>query len=87
MTTEWGPIFGCLKDAEAHKKKERFEAFLAHPISQGMKQHALNHWSTSLEGKRLEYWPTAQKWRWKDKTYWGTLKSFENFLRKRGWVN
>lgn len=85
MTTERGKIFGCLKDAVAHKKDERLKAFQAHPLSQQMEQHTLYHWSTALRGRRLEFWPTTQKWRWKDKNYWGTLQNFENFLRKRGW--
>ena len=85
MTAERGPIFGCLKEATRHKKAERLKEFEEHFLSKQMEQHTLYHWSTALRGHRLEYWPTTRKWRWKDKNYWGALRSFENFLRKRGW--
>ena len=85
MTTERGAIFGCLKEAAHQKKQERLLEFAKSPLCRQMEQHTLYHWSTALQGHRLEYWPTTRKWRWKDKNYWGTLTDFENFLRKRGW--
>lgn len=36
---------------------------------EGFTRHTDYHWSTSLNGKRLDFWPSKNKWRWNEKTY------------------
>lgn len=80
-----GTLFGCLKQEVKQKKDDRLQEFEASALCAQMEQHTLYHWSTVLNGQRLEYWPTLGKWRWNNKAYWGQLIDFINFLRKRGW--
>lgn len=80
-----GMLFSCLKQEAKQKKDDRLQEFEASALCAQMEQHTRYHWSTALNGQRLEYWPSVCKWRWKDKNYWGSLACFENFLRKRGW--
>lgn len=50
-------------------------------------KHTIWHYSTVLDGDRLDYWPTKNKWRWRDKNYVGAPHQMEGFLKKRGWYD
>lgn len=45
--------------------------------------HTEYHWSTTLQGYRLDYWPSGRRWRWRNKTYYGKPKDLMNFIAKR----
>lgn len=46
-------------------------------------KHTEWHWSTMLNGERLDYWPSGTKFRYKNKTYRGTIKDVTGFIRNR----
>lgn len=80
-----GEIFGCIREVQKERKKERLEDFAKSGLQEFFVKHTDYHYSTVLQQARLDYWPSTHKWRWKDKNYWGTLANFCNFLKKRGW--
>lgn len=41
-------------------------------------KHTDVHWSLDLQGDRLDYWPTKNKFRWRNKTYHGGVTGFIN---------
>jgi len=43
-------------------------------------EHTDYHWSLELQGDRLDFWPTKNKFRWRGKTYNGGV---EGFIAKR----
>lgn len=34
----------------------------------GWTKHTRYHWSRSVAGDRIDYWPTKRKWRWRGQT-------------------
>ena len=42
----------------------------------GFFRHTPYHYSTTLRGDRLDWWPTKSKWRWRDETYTGDVHQF-----------
>lgn len=83
--SEMGEIFGCIKSATKARKARRLQEFEESNLGTLLTEHSPYHKSTTLQGNRLDYWPTTCRWRWKDQNYWGTLNDFINFLDKRGW--
>lgn len=47
-------------------------------------RHSKQHWTMTLNGSTLQYWPMKEKWHWKGKTYEATLRaqSVENFIKR-----
>ncbi len=41
-------------------------------------QHSPYHWARELNGKRLDFWPTKDKWMYDGKTYRGDVDDFIN---------
>lgn len=64
--------FAALRDHH----KERRANNLAKADTSGFTQHTEYHFSTVLQGERLDYWPSGNKWRWKKKTYHGNVHGF-----------
>lgn len=46
-------------------------------------KHTEWHWSTMLNGEQLDYWPSGTKFRYKKKTYRGTINDVQGFIRNR----
>jgi hypothetical protein len=68
--------FRALKE---HNKKRRQsnlnEATSAHWPWDWVK-HTDYHWSITLQGDRLDYWPSGNRFRWRGKTYFGGVRGF-----------
>lgn len=69
-----------LIDWEAGGTKE-LEAVLGD--GQKVSRHSEFHYSFMLAGSRVDYWPSTNKWRLKNKTYFGNFKSLCGFIHKR----
>jgi hypothetical protein len=73
--------------ALAAHKKEKFDAdrkrFLQEAIERddgGWTKHTQWHWSRTIEGERLDYWPTRKKFMWRGKVMRG-LKAMSNIKK------
>ena len=42
----------------------------------GWRQHTHYHWSREVNGKRLDFWPSKDKWAYEGKTYFGDVDDF-----------
>jgi len=60
--------------------KERREHNLANANSDGWLKHTDYHWSRFLNGERLDYWPSRNKWQYQGRVMCGRV---EDFILKR----
>lgn len=70
---------GDLFNAHREYDRERREHNLARAEEERTEEwrvHSPYHWARLLQGKRLDYWPSRNKWRWKDRTYTGDITGF-----------
>jgi hypothetical protein len=56
--------------------KERRERNLAAADPDGWTQHTPYHWSRTLCGDRLDYWPSTNRFRWRGRTHVGGVQGF-----------
>ena len=71
-----GEYFKALRE---HNKRKR-EANLAAANDEGWTKHTTYHWSRTLNGKRLDYWPSRNKFQYEGKIMAGGI---EGFIKKR----
>jgi len=77
---DMGEVFRGMKKAKQHRKAARLEAAQAEDDGK-WHQHTLYHWSRTLCGDRLDYWPSTGKWMWRGKVYHGD--SIYGFMANR----
>lgn len=77
--TDRDPIWDALK---AHSK-EKFDAdrerFMADAVAEddgGWTKHTEWHWSRTVAGKRLDYWPSRKKFQYAGKVMRGDIQQF-----------
>lgn len=46
-------------------------------------KHTEYHFSTILANARLDYWPSRNKWRWNNKTFFGNHSHLQSFMHNR----
>ena len=73
---DMGEVFNAMKVHD----KERREKNLSNANNDGWKKHTPYHWSRMLDGKRLDYWPSRNKFQYENKVMCGDV---EGFIRKR----
>ena len=69
---DMGEFFNALRERDKQRKARNLRA--ADPT--GFTQHTAYHWSCELQGHRLDYWPSRNKWRWRGRTYTGDVRGF-----------
>ena len=69
-------VFDGLKQAD----KERRHRNLGAADPTGWKRHTEYHWSRKLNGKRLDYWPSRNRFQYEGRVMTGDV---EGFIRKR----
>lgn len=67
-------------DAMREMDKERREDNLAKADPTGWEKHTDYHWSRTLDGKRLDYWPSKKKFQYDGRIHTGGI---EGFIDKR----
>lgn len=67
-----GDDFRAKRDADKERKKRNIEA--AKP--EGWTQHTIYHWSRVLNGKRLDYWPSKNKFMYDGRVMTGDVIGF-----------
>lgn len=45
--------------------------------------HRKDHWTMTLRGMTLQYWPSANKWQWAGRIMAGKPQQLLNFILKR----
>jgi hypothetical protein len=72
-------VFRAMKKADQERRRKR--VIYANP--EGWRQHTQWHWSTTLLGDHLDYWPSKCKWLWRGQIYYGNDKSVRRFILNR----
>lgn len=79
MSHERDPLWDALKE----RSKEKFDADRARFMSEaeaqddgGWTKHTAYHWSRTLAGNRLDYWPSRKKWRYQGRVMRGNVQAF-----------
>lgn len=67
-------------DAMRERDKERKQRNLAAADPTGWTQHTEYHWSRQLNGKRLDYWPSRNKFQYQGRVMAGDVVGF---IKKR----
>lgn len=68
--------FEALRQADSVRRNRNLST--ANPT--GWIQHTDYHWSRTLNGKRLDYWPSRNRFRYEGRTMVGDV---EGFIRNR----
>ena len=63
-------------DAIRERDKERRDKNLANANDEGWTKHTPYHWSRDLNGKRLDYWPSRNKFQYEGKVMCGDVEGF-----------
>lgn len=69
-------IFKLMKEQD----RQRRERNLENADPKGWTLHTPYHWSRDLNGSRLDYWPTKNKFKYEDRVMCGDV---EGFIRNR----
>lgn len=72
--------FDFMKELSKEKREKNMTNFNSLASHTGWTQHAYYHWSYILNGKRLDYWPSKNKFQYNGKVMCGDVHSF---IRKR----
>ena len=69
-------------DFRAHREADKIRKAknLAKASPSGWKEHTQYHWSRTLNGQRLDYWPSRNKFQYMGKIMCGDV---EGFIRNR----
>jgi len=67
-------------DGMKQHNKERRDKNLNSANPEGWKIHTDYHWSRNLNGKRLDYWPSKNKFQYEGRVMTGEV---EGFIKKR----
>lgn len=76
-------VFDLMREANKQRKEKNLAN--AEPFLKFFTKHTQWHYSTYLNGERVDWWPSTNKWRVSYKNYNGDAVSLMNFLTKRGW--
>lgn len=73
------PIWDALKAASKARFDEARELAMAKAISSddgNWTKHTSHHWSRSLDGERLDYWPSRNKYMFRGRVMRGDVMTF-----------
>ena len=72
---DMGEIFRDMREHDKTRRHNNLENAYADGTD-GWTIHNQTHWSRDLNGHRLDYWPSRNKFRYKNRTYTGDVKGF-----------
>lgn len=73
---DMGDVFNAMRERDEERRAHNLQA----ADSTGWTKHTDYHWSRDLHGKRLDYWPTRQKFQYDGRVMCGDV---EGFIRNR----
>lgn len=77
--TDRDPIWDALKEhnkAKFDADRERFMSQAVEHDDGGWTKHTEDHWSRTVGGKRLDYWPSRKKWQYEGNIRRGDVWAF-----------
>ena len=80
---DMGDIFNTMKRYTRERKRERLAA--ADPT--GWVKHTDYHWSRTLLGSKLDYWPSRDKFQWRGRVMTGDVVAFIAARERRPEIN
>ena len=72
---DMGAVFRAMRDHDALRRRTNL-ARNAEKLDDSWTVHREDHWSKTLLGDRLDYWPSRNKFRWRGKTMTGDVFGF-----------
>jgi hypothetical protein len=69
---DMGDLYNALKE----QKKEKRQKNLKKADPTGWNKHSEYHWSRIVNGKKLDYWPSTNKFQYAGKVMSGNVKEF-----------
>jgi Fe-S cluster biosynthesis and repair protein YggX len=83
-------LWAAYKHHKRVRRESKLEMFnlvdrqrLEEELGYRLVQHSEHHFSFTLQDKRVDYWPSGSRWRWKNRTYYGDAPALIGFVRKR----
>lgn len=71
---DMGEVFNAMREADKERKRRN----LAVADPSGWTVHTEHHWSRMLAGKRLDYWPSRNKFQYDGRVMTGDVNGFIN---------
>lgn len=79
---DMGDLFNEMKRLTRERRKANLAS--AYEIgADGWTVHCKTHWSRTIKGQRLDYWPSTNKWRFMGRNHNGDRESLNGFIRNR----
>jgi hypothetical protein len=72
MSREDWEIFDDLREERKAKRRERLET----ADDDGWSKHTEHHWYRTVDGHKLDYWPSSNKYQYKNRMYRGAMAKF-----------
>ena len=73
---DWEPFEQLRKERKIKKASRRDDWEMMMRDDPDWTKHHDTHWSTTLLGDRLDYWPGPKRWRWRGVTMTGDVFAF-----------
>ena len=83
MDDDMGDVFRAMKERNKERKADNL-ATANQTAALDWLKHTPYHWSLMLDGAKLDYWPSTNKWMWRGKKFTGTIRDVEAFVANRG---
>lgn len=78
MTGDVGEMWNAHKEAGKERKARNLERAEKQQWLVKWTEHSPWHWSCKLAGKRLDYWPSRNKWQYDGRIMTGNILGFIN---------
>jgi len=69
MSAEDFEVFNIIRKERQERRNKR----LNETSDKGWSKHADTHWYLIIDGVKLDYWPSANKWQFKGRYYRGSI--------------
>lgn len=84
MSREDWEVFDILRQERKDKRLKRRAEFEEQYAELGWTRHTETHYSRTLDGDRVDYWPGPKKWRYRNKTMHGDVHAWLNKRTQNG---
>jgi len=74
---DMGEVFNAMKREDARRRERNLQSATD---DGGWKKHTAYHWSRDLNGDRLDFWPSRNRFHFQGRTHTGDVRGF---IRRR----
>ena len=71
------------RESTRKKRRDQLDEAIHDADDGGWTKHTNWHWSRTVAGSRLDFWPSTRRWRWRGRTYYGTCTDAMNFIKNK----